>query len=602
MLVALLALIAPWLAVRIPRIRVPVAVIEILLGLLFGRSGLHLLRDTPVLHFLSLFGLSYLMFLSGLEIDLRRLFSPVVDGSTDLKASFLVVFLSVSVAILVSFFLARLTWVHDPVALAVLLVAGAPTVVLPALKERGHERLRFGQLTLTTTILADILSLTGITVLVAVTKGGTVRVLLALLLFLPFLLMLRFAGPLQRLWLRRAEQLVTGQIDVRGALAVITVFIAAAQVLGTATVLGAFMAGLIVSVLFGEGKEPAQQKLDVLGYGYFVPFFFIMLGAQASIGTALAGGHLLLLVLVLLLATFAISFLPALLLRFLLRWKETLAAALLLSTRLSATLAGAAVLSGAGLIRTGTDVALIGMCLLSAVLYPPIAGALAPKPPERRQEEAVVLAGDDPILAHLVDTLRRRGRSVTLYTDGGVSTRPPAGNVLGIFCQTAALRERLIEQLVPQRLWERVVVEAKPEELADLRARGFIPFVRDFAPYITAEALLVAPSGFQLWTGSDDQRLIGDLPVTNPRVWQETLRDLRLPASVLVVAITRGPEHIIPRGDTRLQPGDVVTVMATPEAMEETRRRLMDSPDAGARRESGRLSEGGPGGPWPRGR
>ncbi|CAB1130034.1 membrane protein of unknown function [Candidatus Hydrogenisulfobacillus filiaventi] len=73
LVVALLAVTAPALVNRLPGVRIPVAVAEILLGVVFGRSGLGLVTPSPVIRFLALFGLAYLMFLIGLEANVERL-------------------------------------------------------------------------------------------------------------------------------------------------------------------------------------------------------------------------------------------------------------------------------------------------------------------------------------------------------------------------------------------------------------------------------------------------------------------------------------------------------------------------------------------------
>ncbi|CAB1130035.1 membrane protein of unknown function [Candidatus Hydrogenisulfobacillus filiaventi] len=114
--------------------------------------------------------------------------------------------------------------------------------------------------------------------------GGHLRPFLVGLLFLPVLV-----GRRTRPWLRRlvglaGQDSVTGQPGVRTFLAVITLFLALAESLGTITVLEAFLAGVLVASLLGEDRETLQGKLDAIGFGYFIPFFFVNLGAQLQLG------------------------------------------------------------------------------------------------------------------------------------------------------------------------------------------------------------------------------------------------------------------------------------------------------------------------------
>jgi CPA2 family monovalent cation:H+ antiporter-2 len=561
-LVALAALLAPWLAGRLRRLRVPVAVVEILLGLMLGRAGLHLLRTTPALNFLSLFGLSYLMFLSGLEIDVTGLGSEPGRKSGVLH-TLLFALAGVVIGSLATVWLGSSGFHTSPLTLGLLLVAGSPTVVLPVLKEHRLERTRFGQVVLRATVLADFVSLTGITVLVAFRTGGSLRLVLAFLLFIPFALLLRYAQPIRALWARQRRDFVTGPMDVRGVLFLITVFIAMAEALGTATVLGAFLAGLVVSALLGQAGDVLQSKLDTLGYGYFVPFFFVMLGAGVTFPAAISLSHLVGLVALLLASSFAVSFLPSLLFLPLLGPRATLAAGLLLSSRLSATLAGATVLAGAGLLPRPAFVAVVLMALVSALLFPSLSLPIAPHPePER---ERYLLLGDDPLVDHLASSLAGRGLAVE---------REPGreASILGLFYRSRADLTAALARLSGP--WQRVVVEVEPDDVGWARSEGYIPFVPRLAPLTLAEALLTAPHGAALLAGTSDANAIADIPLQNPALWGRALKEVSLPPGVLVVSVSRGADRIVPRGATRLEPGDVLTVVAPVELMASVRARL----------------------------
>ena len=71
----------------------------------------------------------------------------------------------------------------------------------------------------------------------------------------------------------------TSQIRVRGAFALMVAWVVLAESLGVELILGAFLAGAIAG-LISHDNESAREKLDAIGYGFFIPIFFIMVGVE----------------------------------------------------------------------------------------------------------------------------------------------------------------------------------------------------------------------------------------------------------------------------------------------------------------------------------
>jgi CPA2 family monovalent cation:H+ antiporter-2 len=71
LIITLLAALVPLLAARLKRFHIPIVILEILAGILIGKSVLDIVTPSPVLDFLSEFGFVILMFISGLEMDLN---------------------------------------------------------------------------------------------------------------------------------------------------------------------------------------------------------------------------------------------------------------------------------------------------------------------------------------------------------------------------------------------------------------------------------------------------------------------------------------------------------------------------------------------------
>ena len=72
-LITALAAIVPAVSARIERLRIPIVIGEILAGIIIGKSGLRLVQPGPILEFLAESGFVFLMFISGLEVDITSL-------------------------------------------------------------------------------------------------------------------------------------------------------------------------------------------------------------------------------------------------------------------------------------------------------------------------------------------------------------------------------------------------------------------------------------------------------------------------------------------------------------------------------------------------
>lgn len=151
---------------------------------------------------------------------------------------------------------------------------------------------------------------------------------------------------------RLVEELAhsTSQIQVRATFALMVAFIALSRWLGTEIILGAFLAGTVISLLTGREGSTLHVKMEAIGYGFFIPVFFIVVGVRFDLPALLASSEALVLVPILLLGAYAVKSLPALVYRAYFSWRETLAAGMLLSARLSLIIAAASIALDLGAI------------------------------------------------------------------------------------------------------------------------------------------------------------------------------------------------------------------------------------------------------------
>src|SRR5438045_4232464 len=143
------ALLAPLTLGFFPRIRLPAIVLEIVLGIVIGPSGLGWVKPDLPVSILALIGLAFLLFLAGLEIDVKRLRGRVLKLTTIGFA------LSFAIAITIGLGLKAGGFVKSPLFVAIVLAASSVSVIFPVLKDANVTSSRFGQLVLASASVAE---------------------------------------------------------------------------------------------------------------------------------------------------------------------------------------------------------------------------------------------------------------------------------------------------------------------------------------------------------------------------------------------------------------------------------------------------------------
>ena len=147
--VVTVGLLAPVALGFFPRLRLPAIVLELLLGIVVGPSVLGWAEaDLPV-SVLNLIGLAFLLFLSGLEIDIKRLRGGV------LKLTAMAFALSFAIAIGLGLGLKAGGFVKSPLFVAIVLAASSVSVIFPVLKDSNNSSSSFGQLVLASASIAE---------------------------------------------------------------------------------------------------------------------------------------------------------------------------------------------------------------------------------------------------------------------------------------------------------------------------------------------------------------------------------------------------------------------------------------------------------------
>jgi len=378
LIVVAAGLVAPLAVGFFPRVRLPAVVLEILLGVVIGPAGLGWARPDAAVSILALVGLAFLLFLSGLEIDVGRLRGPVV---TVTALGFAVSF---AVAILIGISLRAGGFVNSPLFVAIVLVATSLGVVFPVLKDSHTIDSSLGRLVIAAASIAEF----GSIILLSLFFSGNSSASTAgrLILLGIFALVVALAGvavasaersmSLSRV-LRRLQD-TTAQIRVRAAFLLMIGFTALAERAGFETILGAFAAGALVSLLDRDQATHPQfrVKLEAAGFGVFIPVFFVTSGLRFDLSALFASGSTLARVPLFLLAILLARGLPALAYIRTLGPSRSLTAGILQATTLPFIVAATQIGLQLGAVSRASAAALVAAGLLSVVICPALGLAL----------------------------------------------------------------------------------------------------------------------------------------------------------------------------------------------------------------------------------
>ncbi len=375
LIVAIVAFLAPLLLGLTPARRLPAIVLEIVAGIIIGPSVLGWVKVDLPISILSVLGLAFLLFLAGLEVELERLRGRLL---VFVGSGFL---LSLGLALLVGYGLYVAGQVVSPLLIAIILVATGLGIVIPVLKDAGESDSDFGQLVIAGAMFAEFGSIILLSLFFSreATSTTTKLVLLGgfvlLAAGLAFVVLrlersMRIAAVLLRL------QDTTAQIRVRGAFMLLVAFVALASLLGLETILGAFVAGVILRFVDGDRMmthPQFRQKLEAVGFGVFIPVFFVTSGIRFDLAALISSPATILRAPVFLVALLLVRGVPALLYRPLVGSRRSVVAGLLQATSLSFIVAASQIGLELGLITKATGAALIAAGLLSVLIFPLLA-------------------------------------------------------------------------------------------------------------------------------------------------------------------------------------------------------------------------------------
>jgi Kef-type K+ transport system membrane component KefB len=362
-----------------PRVRAPGVVVEIILGIAIGPSVLGWVEVDQPVEILAVVGMAFLLFSSGLEIELQNLRGRLLGlAALGLGAS-------VVLGLSAGYVLDTVGLITNPLLVGVTLVATSLGLVIPVLREGGLSTGRFGQLVIVGATLGDFTAVLLLSLLFSrdASGTGTKFILLGVFVLLLVVIAMSMTGLARRM---RISQLLvrlqdtTAQIRVRGAMLLLVGLVVVAEQTGLEAILGAFVAGAVVSMIDRdvEHTHPLfRVKLDAIGYGFFIPIFFITSGIRFDVGALRDDGSTLVLVPVFLAALVVARGGPAFVYRGEIgSGRATAAAGLLQATSLPFIVTASMIGIELGALTPATGSAFVAAGLLSALLFPMISIAL----------------------------------------------------------------------------------------------------------------------------------------------------------------------------------------------------------------------------------
>lgn len=370
------------LLTRFPLLRIPSTVSYLLFGMLL-HTGITHLSDEEIrwLNHLADFGLLFLMYLSGLEVDVSRLHPKTWKNGTQNTAY--IGFAIFSSTLLLSFVISLVLYHHlpqpsNPYMFALLFSTNSLGIILPILEEAGMIQTNYGQTVLVCALIADFFTMLLLSIFISSQTAGSPLQILLTLAIIPFTIAIY--GTLRILQRNPFFRRLAGDVQtrIRAIIALLAITCALAEFSGAEPILGSFLVGMLVSALPFSFKQKLHDYSHGIGYGFLVPLFFISVGLDFDF-QAFDSIQTLMWIPILIIVAFTVKVIPALHLKSAFGWRLALAGGCLLSARLSLIAAAAQIGVSIHMIPVMFAEAIILAAVVTSLLGPILFFTIAPK-------------------------------------------------------------------------------------------------------------------------------------------------------------------------------------------------------------------------------
>jgi Trk K+ transport system NAD-binding subunit len=362
--------------------------------------------------------------------------------------------------------------------------------------------------------------------------------------------------------------------------------------------LGAFLSGLLLSFFLHKGRSLLLLKLDGMGFGFFIPIFFIMVGVKFDPESLQEFDQSLFLFLgMMALVMFLVKILPSVVWVRLFGWKRSIAGGFLMAARLGLVIAAASIGLQLEVLTAGLNSSFIIMAILTCLLAPLMYSVIFPQ--TRYLEDKVVIVGGSSVGVLLARRLKLHGKASVIiekdqaryndillkglqvvHADG---SRPETykeiqlnpGNYTVVYTGDYDTNLEICNMLRRDLLHERIISRpgsSTVESHLSLLGVEILDARRVLAS--TIENLILRPTTYHALVESFENYIVEDITVTNPEIDGKAVKDIPFEKDAMLILLTRGSEKDIPHGNSYLRTGDMITVFGTDSAIQAIRRRV----------------------------
>ena len=600
LIIMLAALIIPIAMARFKVSSVPTAVAEIVAGILLGKSAFNIVQETSSLTLLSSLGVIILMFLSGMEINFDLFKKVPGQKKRDPKSPVSIAVLSFTAVIITAFILGVILYfmgLFSDILLATILFSTiALGVVIATLKEKEILGRPMGQTILLTAVLGEVIPMLALTFYASIYGHNAGRLWLIVLLFLAAIILLRrFRQPY--VWFNNVSKATT-QLDIRLAFFLIFTLVTVAESVGAENILGAFLAGMVMKLL--EPSEATQEKLTSIGYGFFIPIFFIMTGVRLDLKSLFANKTALALIPILV-ACFIIAKLPTTLIyrrRF--NARNSFAGGFLTVTTITLVLPSLQVAKNLHAITSTQSDAFILAAVIVCVLAPIVFNSTYKLNKEDLVKERVVIVGANTLTVPVAQQLSHNWYVVRMLTDNQDNYKTFNSEVndlkyieeideqvldAGKYFDTDVMvlgfrndnKNYQMAVLAKKHGVKRVIASVQnpkvsTDHIDELNRLGVEIFNSFVVQNSVLRSLIESPSVFEMLMSAHSG--LFEVTIHNQRYVGIELRSLPFIDQITVSRIYRKHKPISPSGDTVLEYGDHILYTGPYEIVNEVRQRL----------------------------
>jgi Trk K+ transport system NAD-binding subunit len=377
------------------------------------------------------------------------------------------------------------------------------------------------------------------------------------------------------------------------------VFVVISQYISAeAILLGAFLCGMLLSLFLHKGRSLLVLKLDGLGYGFFIPVFFIMVGVKFE-PASLKEFELTLVpfLAVLFLLLFAIKVIPSLVLTKRYGIRMALSGGFLLSSRLSLIIAASAIGLNLRIISPGINASFVLMAIVTCFLGPFLYNLI--KPHEKYPMGTTIIVGGSSkgvLLARrlnmhgkasvIIENNEERYRTISvkglqvIFSDGldpatYARVHMTGANYVVVDTGSAEMNIRICELLRKELNHDRIISLAKKSPV-EQQLRKFDVETVDATRVMasTIESLILRPATYHALIESFENFTLEEIPVTNPALDGRKVKDIAFHRDVILVMARSDDNVFIPHGETYLRTGNILYIMGTETALAFTREYL----------------------------